>query len=379
MAGPPYSILQMHGSFDRGSKEDRVVRLMNEWAGKVRHTLLVASPGHDAARADLHPDLNVSFITAPRLGGPAGLHKYRALARLMRDFDLVLTYGWGAMDGVMAHRLFHRVMRLPHLIHHEDRLEADEKARRKPGRNLYRRIALASADALVVPSTALGRVAQAEWGQPADKVKHIPNGIDISGFDGTSGRLAIPGLSDDGKLVVGTTAEAGQSEALRGLVRAVAPLADAVRLAIAGEASEAIVADAKRLGLTDIVVLGRQERAQDFVRALDIFVTLPDSDAFPVALVQAMAARLPVVATDIGDISAMVGSANRPFIVAGTDDAAVTHALRALVADKAKREALGEANRRRAEECFAESAMIERYGRLYREAIEAYRGPLAVG
>ncbi|WP_443970506.1 glycosyltransferase family 4 protein [Sphingobium sp. CR28] len=379
MAGPPYSILQMHGSFDRGSKEDRVVRLMNEWAGKVRHTLLVASPGHDAARADLHPHLNVSFITAPRLSGPAGLGKFRALARLMRDFDLVLTYGWGAMDGVMAHRLFHRVMRLPHLIHHEDGLEADEKDRRKAGRSLYRRIALASADALVVPSTALGRVAQAEWGQPADKVKHIPNGIDISGFDGTARRPAILGLSENRKLVVGTTAEAGQGEALRRLVRAVAPLTDAVKLAIAGEASEAIVADAKRLGLTDIVVLGPQERTQDYIRAFDIFVPLPGSDAFPVALVQAMAARLPVVATDIGDISAMVGSANRSFIVPGNDDAAVTTALRALVVDKAKREALGEANRRRAEECFAESAMIERYGRLYREAIEAYRGPLAAG
>lgn len=379
MAGPPYSILQMHGSFDRGSKEDRVVRLMNEWAGKVRHTILVASPGHDAARADLHPDLNVSFITAPRLGGPAGLGKFRALARLMRDFDLVLTYGWGAMDGVMAHRIFHRVMGLPHLIHHEDRLEADEKDRRKAGRNLYRRIALGSADALVVPTTALGRVAQAEWGQPADKVKHIPNGVDISGFEGAARRPAIPDLSDDGKLVVGTTAEVGQNEALRRLVRAVAPLAHAVRLAIAGEVSEGIVAEATRLGLTDIVVMGTQERAQDYICAFDIFVTLPDSDTFPVALVQAMAARLPVVATDIGDISAMVGSANRSFIVPSNDDAAITAALRALVADKAKRDTLGQANRRRAEECFAESAMIERYGRLYRESIEAYRGPVASG
>ncbi len=379
MAGPPYSILQMHDSFDPGSKEDRVVRLMNEWAGKVRHTILVASPGHDTARAGLHLDLNVSFITAPRLSGPAELRKFRALARVMRDFDLVLTYGWGAMDGVMAHRIFHRFMRLPHLIHHEHRLEADEKDRRKAGRNLYRRIALASADVLVVPTTALGRVAQAEWGQPADKVKHIPKGIDISGFDGTARRPAIPGLSNDGKLVVGTTAEAGQSEALRRLVRTVAPLADAVRLAIAGEVSEGIFAEATRLGLTDIVVLGPQERAQDYVRAFDIFVTLPDSDAFPVALVQAMAARLPVVATDIGDISAMVGSANRSFIVPRNDDAAITAALRVLLADKAKRAALGEANRRRAEECFAESAMIERYGRLYRESIEAYRGPIASG
>jgi glycosyltransferase involved in cell wall biosynthesis len=379
MAGPPYSILQMHDSFDPGSKEDRIVRLMNDWAGKVRHTILVASPGHDAARADLHPDLNVSFITSPRLSGPAGLGKFRALARLMRDFDLVLTYGGGAMDGVMAHRIFHRVMRLPHLIHHEDRLEADEKDRRKAGRNLYRRIALGSADALVVPTTALGRVAQAEWGQPADKVKHIPNGIDISGFEGVARGPAIPGLSDDGKLVVGTTAGAGQNEALRRLVRAVAPLADAVKLAIAGEVSEAVVAQATRLGLKDIVVIGPQERAQDYIRAFDIFVTFPDSDAFPVALVQAMAARLPVVAIDIGDISAMVGSANRPFIIPATDDAAITAALRALVADKAKRDTLGEANRRRAEECFAESAMIERYGRLYRESIEAYRGPVASG
>src|SRR3546814_3990375 len=52
-------------------------------------------------------DVAVSFPQdAPLLTGRPALRRYLALARYMHQFDLVLSYNWGAMDGVMAHRLF---------------------------------------------------------------------------------------------------------------------------------------------------------------------------------------------------------------------------------------------------------------------------------
>src|SRR3546814_3142937 len=68
----------------------------------------------------------------------------------MRRFDLVLTYNWGAVDAVMARRTFTKGM--PPLIHHEDGFNADEADHLKVERNMYRRIALGAATALVVPS-----------------------------------------------------------------------------------------------------------------------------------------------------------------------------------------------------------------------------------
>lgn len=374
MSKAAYSILQLHGTFDLGGKEARVVRLMNIWAGKVRHTVLIGVPGHDAARPGIAADVDVRFVTEPRLGGPPGLAKYRDLARFMQGFDLVLTYNWGAMDGVMAHRLFHRAFGLPPLIHHEDGFNADEAARRKPHRNLYRRIALASAEAIVVPSSLLGHVAQAEWGQKAEKVHHIPNGIDLSVYEGKRSRSAIPGLAENGKLVVGTLAGLRPVKNLRRLVRAVAPIRDKVTLVIVGEGDErgAIEAEARTLGLSDLVMPGHIAGPEAYVGAFDIFALSSDSEQFPISLVEAMAAGLPAVSTDVGDVSAMVSPANRPFVVPLGDDNAYAHALARLVDDADLRATIGAANQSRAAQCFAESAMVERYGRLYREAIEKH-------
>src|SRR3546814_18672313 len=65
------------------------------------------------------------------------------LARYMRGFDLLLSYNWGAMDGVMAHRL-HRKSIPARMIHHEDGFNEDESVRRHWKRNLFSRLALRS-------------------------------------------------------------------------------------------------------------------------------------------------------------------------------------------------------------------------------------------
>ena len=56
----------------------------------------------EALQQETHWDVTlVNPIGLP----PITFGRYRALARYMREFDLVLSYNWGAMDGVMAHRL----------------------------------------------------------------------------------------------------------------------------------------------------------------------------------------------------------------------------------------------------------------------------------
>src|SRR3546814_1000511 len=58
------------------------------------------------ARDAIAPGIRVDFPKdAPPLHGRPSLPRYRDLARYMRGFDLLLSYNWGAMDGVMAHRL----------------------------------------------------------------------------------------------------------------------------------------------------------------------------------------------------------------------------------------------------------------------------------
>src|SRR6185437_806801 len=111
----------------------------------------------------------------------------------------------------------------------------------------------------------------------------------------------------------------------------------------------------------------------------DIFALSSDSEQFPIALIEAMAAGLPAVATAVGDVREIVSADNRPLIVEPADEAAFAAALDSLAARSDLRKAIGQANREKAAAEFDEKAMIARYGRLYGEAIgrpDAFTGAL---
>lgn len=369
-------LLHLHGSFSLGGKEARAVRLMNLWGDRATHAIVSGDPTAMGARDAIDPTVPVEYPDAPPLTGRPSLARYRALARFMSGYDLILTYNWGAMDAVMAHRLFGRSMRLPCLIHHEDGFNADEANRLKIQRNLFRRIALTHAHALVVPSAVLERIARQIWKQPTRRVHLIRNGIDVAAYASTPAPDAIPNLTrSPTKLLVGTLAGLRPVKNLPRLVRAIAPHRDRLQLVIIGEGPERdeILAEAVRCGLDDICLAGFMDRPARFVGLFDIFALSSDSEQCPISLVEAMAAGLPVVSTDVGDVANMVAPENRPFVVRG--EAELSAAFATLLRDEPLRARLGAANRARAASDFAEDDMADTYAALYDGALG--RGALA--
>ena len=75
--------------------------------------------------------------------------------------------------------------------------------------------------------------------------------------------------------------------------------------------------------------------------AFDLFAMTSDTEQMPYAVVEAMAARLPVLATAVGDVATMVGDENRPFIIARDDQRHLVAALARLCGDQALRRRLG--------------------------------------
>lgn len=367
----PVRILHLHSSFSLGGKEARAVRLMNAFGDAARHTIVSGVPGELGARSAI--DSRIRYDIAqdpPSLTGRPSVARYEALARYMRRFDLVLTYNWGAIDGVMARRVFARGA--PPIVHHEDGFNADEAGGLKIERNVYRRMALGAAHALVVPSEVLEEVALRTWKQPPARVHRIANGIPTALYAKKPDPRAIPGFVPNAKeATIGVLAGLRVVKDLPLLVRACGGLAGRFRLVIVGEGPEreTILAAARAMGIADRLVMpGFLDRPHRFVGAFDIMALSSRSEQLPISLVEGMAAGLPIVSTAVGDVPRMVSEANAPFIVA-SDEVQLRDALRTLIANPDLRADVGAANRAKARADYDEATMIARYRTLYEDAL----------
>ena len=370
-AHTPVRLLHLHSSFSLGGKEARATRLMNLMGARADHVVLTAVPDALGARDAIDAGITVKFpgdAAAPPLHGRPGPARYLALARFMQRFDLVLSYNWGSMDGVMAHRLLSPFMRLPPLVHHEDGFNEDESVRRSGKRSAFRRLALPTAHGLMVPSEVLHRIARTEWGA-GNRLRLIRNGIDVASYRGLPDQ-PIVGLDRRGGVVVGTVAGLRAVKALPRLVRAFAAVPAPAHLVIVGEGPEraSIARAADAAGIADRLVMpGFMARPCRWIGHFDILALSSLSEQAPIAVVEAMAAGLPIASLDVGDVAAMVASENRPYIVSSESDLAA--ALCALASDAALRQRLGTANAARAAAMFDEAAMVAQYDQLYGSAL----------
>lgn len=364
-------ILHCHSTFSLGGKEARCVRLMNVFGDAAEHIVLSAMPDKLGARDAIDRGVKVAFPTdAPSLQGKPGPIRYAKLARYMRRFDLVLTYNWGSFDAVMARRVFGG----PPLVHHEDGFNEDEAVTLNGKRNLYRRLGLPGAHKLVVPSHRLERIARQTWHQPPERIARIPNGIALADYRRPPIEGAIPGFARErDEIVIGTVAGLRAVKNLPRLVRAFSGMTHKkARLVIVGEGpeSEKIAAEARARGVAARLLLpGFLARPADWIGHFDIFALSSDSEQFPISLVEAMAAGLPAVATDVGDVANMVSEDNCPLIIEGGDEAAFSAALDTLADRDDLRREIGLANREKAGALYGEQAMIAAYAVLYGEAI----------
>ena len=368
----PVRILHLHSTFDLGGKEARAVRLMNAFGKAATHTIVSGVEGAYGARDAIANGVRYEIAQdPPALTGRPSVGRYEAIARYMRRFDLVLTYNWGAIDGVMAKRAFAKGA--PPLVHHEDGFNADEAIRLKSTRNGFRRVALAAAHALVVPSVTLERIAAKAWAQPAARVRRIPNGIPVTRYAVPPRPDAIPGFRRaEGDIVIGTLAGMRPVKNLPALVRAVGGVARDVRLVIVGEGPERpeIEAAVRAMGLSDRVTLpGFLPDPHRFVGLFDIMALSSLSEQFPIAVVEGMAAGLPIAGAAVGDIPEMVSEANRPYLAQENSEVWLRDSLNYFVENPEWRAAVGGHNRHKAAAEFDEGVMIARYKALYEEAL----------
>lgn len=374
-------ILHCHSTFSAGGKEVRCAQLINAFGKGLTHHIVSAMPEEMDAQALIDRGrANVAYpANFPSLAGKPTPGRLATIAKALKPYDLILTYNWGAMDVALAHTVFARNFGLPPLIHHEDGFNEDEVERRKWTRNIFRRAALRQAHSLVVPSETLERIAVEEWHHPRERIVRIPNGIDTEAFARQPDPAKLRLVKREGERWVGTLAGLRPIKQLPLLVEAVAQLPEHWHCVILGEGPErdAIQQAAIERHVAHRVHLpGAVADPAAVIGLFDIFALSSRSEQFPLSVVEAMAAGLPVAAPDVGDVKRIVSEQNRPFIAVADDAMALAAMLKELAENPDLRAETGQANREKARIQFDRSRMIERYASLYSSALEGkWTGP----
>ena len=229
------------------------------------------------------------------------------------------------------------------------------------------------ADHLVTISAAT-REAMVDYDNfPRRRIDVIWNGVELpqaNGFDRGGVRRSI-GVPEDA-VVVGMASRIVELKNVPLALEAFRQVADKhpeAYLVICGDgdARPQMEQAIDRLDLRERVrTLGMRDDLDRLIPSFDVFLLSSRTEGISITLLQAMAHRVPAVATDVGGNPEVVADGETGHLVPTEDPQAMAMALERLVASPQERERLGQQAERRAREHFSLRAMRERYEELYR-------------
>jgi sugar transferase (PEP-CTERM/EpsH1 system associated) len=216
---------------------------------------------------------------------------------------------------------------------------------------------------------------------PRRKVHVVPNGIDVARFDrdGDRGELRRSlGLPAEAP-IIGTVGRLDEVKRQDRLIRAFAQVRRGwpeARLLLVGDgpSRDELRTLTEGLGLGDCVhFAGYQPRPERYLHAMDVFALTSRSEGMPLAVLEAWAAGVPVVASRVGGLPELIDDGRTGRLIEPGDEAAWSEALAALLADPQAASRLGQEGRRHVRARFGVRAMATNYERHYRELL-AHRG-----
>jgi glycosyltransferase involved in cell wall biosynthesis len=357
-------ILHVVQSLGMGGQERLILNLARALA-KRGHEVAVASltPGGEL-RPEFVPEFRVYDVT--RKSGFDALI-FGRMARTISEFsaDAVHTHNPSPMLYAVPAARALRIKRIVHTKH---------------GANVYgprslhaARVVARAVTAFVAVSEGTADTARMKERVPKRLLHVIPNGIPLDDFaadpDKRARVRAELGIPRDA-FVVGTVGRLAPEKDYPLLVRAMAPLLSAKnRLVIVGEGPSrpdilAAIAEHAGANAPFVVMTGSRRDIPDLLTAFDVFTLTSKTEGLPLAIPEAMASSLPIVATAVGGIPSIV-PAEVGILAPNGDADALRRAFEVLASDDARRRAMGTAAHRHAHERFSLARMVDQYEVLY--------------
>ncbi len=173
--------------------------------------------------------------------------------------------------------------------------------------------------------------------------------------------------------VFGTVARLDLTKDTMTLVRAFAAVAlprrnPRVKLLIVGDGEERAQLEEfiGKLDLNRVLIFtGMRRDVPRLLKAMDVFALSSVSEGMPLTVLEAMAARLPVVATEVGALPELIEEGKTGFLVPIRHAVAMADKLEEFLANRQLAKSFGEAARHKVEREFTLEQMLQSYAELY--------------
>jgi glycosyltransferase involved in cell wall biosynthesis len=344
-----------------------VILSLVEHANRSQFSPVVLTLHADGPVADRIRALGIEVET---VGGPgmAGASLVRRLANRLRELeiDVLHTHNPAPHQHGAAARMMARTPVLVHTKHGRNNFPT--RARR-----WAEIVAGRFSDMVVAVSDDAAEVARSIDKVPPHKLRMIHNGI------------ALPPRTQRGEPGAGSRPTAVHIARLNRikdqptLLRAARVVADRVpgfRLDIVGDGpmGDIVRQLATDLGLADTVVFhGMQQNVWPYLDGADLFVLSSLSEGVSITLLEAMAAGLPIVATDVGGNREVVRNSVTGLLVPVGDHLALAERMVELLEDRPRAHRMGDAGRERVESDFNISRTVAEYETLYLDLLQRNR------
>jgi len=356
-------VVQVTESLEIGGAERVVVVLANDLAR--RHSVTVVCTKRIGGLAPgLDPSVRVICLGSGEGNDP------RLVARLRRELksagaDVVHTHDWGVFLETMLAAKLERTPRRVHTVHgaYMSYPPGFVSRFKKALRHWVER-QLSPRGYIVCVSDALRQHVAEEVGLPDRAMVTIQNGIEVGVAPMRSPRIAgAPRFITVGRLA----AVKNVGMMLDAFARVVAQFPVAT-LRIVGDGPERVALERRsaELGIaSQVEFMGFRSDTDALLGGADAFVLASLSEGIPMAVLEAMRAGLPVIATRVGGIPTTVLDGVTGVLVDSGDVDALARALVRVATASAEFDSLGLAGYRRVAEHFSMAAMVRSYERLY--------------
>jgi glycosyltransferase involved in cell wall biosynthesis len=321
-------------------------------------------------------------VASLELGRRSLLAVRTALARHIAARRIDLVHAYGLRPSLLV-RLLGRRPALVQAIHSVD-------AHRPQWQALLDRATAGRVDRYITNSEAGARFLAAERHVARARIRVVANGIDVEAVARAAADRAARAATraalglDPARVVLLTVANLRAPKGLDVLVGTAARLAARADAAaqpfvwlVAGDGPLAadLGRDIERRGLAGTVrLLGFRTDVAALLAAADVFCLTSRREGVPVAILEAMAAGRPVVATRVGGVAELVAAGETGILLSPGDPAATAAALAELIASPARRAALGTAGQARARAHFTIDRAQQEIVAVYDEVLTARGG-----